>query len=196
MLKCASSSDSRHRRCVPSGRSTIALTDFVGSFRNGKSGTTTSPCSKLNMLATVSSLYRVIFVFPPRRQFCPVAKMIARSASRNIAAVKIVTPLGAAWQHLAHCPRTTSRGPRSKLKGKLPVGEPTVSSGHPYNAHRNIRANRSRPLRRWPRRPQGHRYTTASKPLALMSVRSFRDGPDGRFWPRSHSPTSFTATLR
>ena len=39
-------------------------------------------------------------------------------------------------------------------------------------------------------------YTTASKPLALMRDSSFRDGPDGRFCPRSHSPTSFTATLR
>jgi hypothetical protein len=36
----------------------------------------------------------------------------------------------------------------------------------------------------------------ASRPFAFTSANSLSDGPDGFFWPRSHSPTSFTATLR
>ena len=36
----------------------------------------------------------------------------------------------------------------------------------------------------------------ASRPFALTIDKSFSDGPLGRFWPRSHSPTSFGLTLR
>ena len=39
-------------------------------------------------------------------------------------------------------------------------------------------------------------HAIASRPFAFTSARSLSDGPDGFFWPRSHSPTSFTATLR
>src|ERR1700681_1542930 len=39
-------------------------------------------------------------------------------------------------------------------------------------------------------------HAIASSPLALISASSLSDGPDGFFSPRSHSPTSLTATLR
>jgi hypothetical protein len=40
------------------------------------------------------------------------------------------------------------------------------------------------------------RYIIASSPRFLTIERSFRDGPLGFFWPRSHSLTSFGCTFK